>query len=322
MKHLFIINPVAGKGRALQYIPEIKKIFSKKTDDIYFIETTEGPGHATELVRRYVEKDTYRVYSVGGDGTLNEVLNGIAGSESSLAGVPAGSGNDFVRSLEEYDLNATKLYLLESLINGKEKIIDIGKINDRYFINISSVGFDAEVVYHANKLKKIPFINGLLAYTLGVFLTLINYGNNIVNITIDGNSIETDILLVAVANGKYYGGGMQPVPTANIQDGLFDICLIRSVRRLKIVRFLSKFIKGQHATVEEVSFHTGKEVKLVPHHEIALNIDGEISLIDHEVVFKIVPNAVKIVVPATSKSSTSSPASEKDSNIISDENKY
>ncbi|NMB95836.1 MAG: diacylglycerol kinase family lipid kinase, partial [Clostridiaceae bacterium] len=175
MKHLFIVNPVAGKGKALEYIPEIKRIFAKRKNDIYFIETTEKPGHAIELVKSYVKRDTYRIYSIGGDGTLNEVLNGMAESDSSLAIVPAGSGNDFVKSLESYStFDTTKSSLLNSLIDGMETITDIGKINDRFFINISSIGFDANVVYNAAKFKKIPFVNGLLAYTMGVLLTLVS----------------------------------------------------------------------------------------------------------------------------------------------------
>ena len=197
MKHLFIINPVAGKGKALEYIPEIKKIFSKRKNEVYFIETTERPGHATELVKSYVGKDTYRVYSIGGDGTLNEVLNGMAGSDSSLAVVPAGSGNDFIKNLENYsDLDTTKLAILESLIDGTEKPIDIGKVNNKYFINISSIGFDAEAAYHAAKFKKIPFFSGMMAYIFGALVSLIRFSRNILNITIDGKSIKDKILIL------------------------------------------------------------------------------------------------------------------------------
>jgi len=316
MKHLFIINPVAGKGKALEFIPKIEKLFSSRKNDVYFIETTERPGHATELVRNYVSRDTYRVYSLGGDGTLNEVLNGLAGSDSSLAVIPTGSGNDFVKSLENYSLfdihhtsqkevaNSTlkedlRISLLKSLVDGEERPVDIGKVNDRYFINISSMGFDAIVVHKTNTLKKLPFVTGLLAYILGVLFTLISYGKNMVSISIDGKTMEVNTLLIAVANGKYYGGGMQPAPSADIYDGILDICLIRSVGRLRILKFFPKFIKGQHEHVKEVSLHKGREIKITSHKKVALNIDGEVSIVNGETLFQIIPGAIKIVIPKT-----------------------
>lgn len=101
MKHLFVINPAAGKGKTLEYVDIIKKYFAGKKD-IYFIEITKYPGHCTDLVRKYVSRDTFRVYAIGGDGTVNEVLNGIAGSDSYLAVIPAGCGNDYFKSISKY----------------------------------------------------------------------------------------------------------------------------------------------------------------------------------------------------------------------------
>lgn len=321
MKHLFIINPIAGKGKALEYIPKIKEYFSR-IKDIFFIEVTKYPGHAIELVKKYVSKDTFRVYSVGGDGTLNEVLNGMAGSNSSLAIIPAGSGNDFVKSIFNYSFdknNSTvknlsdkdiivrdtndivtdsfKNNLLEKLINGNEATVDIGRINNRYFINISSLGFDAEVVYKSHKIKKFPLITGLLAYILSVLVTLINYRSNPLKIVIDGQTIEKGTLLVAIANGRYYGGGMEAVPSADLNDGLLDICLIEYVGRLKILKFLPKFIKGQHTSIKEVSFFKGKNIRIISNNKIAMNIDGETNIINGKVDFEIVPKGIRIVMP-------------------------
>lgn len=149
MKHLFIINPEAGKGKAIAYVESIKNIFQGMEDE-YHIEVTGYPGHATQIVKEYTSKEDYRVYAIGGDGTLNEVLNGIIGSTSSLAVIPAGSGNDFIKNI----VSEEDEYILLKTINGKEKYMDLGKVNDRYFINISSVGFDSEVVYNAKSIKK------------------------------------------------------------------------------------------------------------------------------------------------------------------------
>lgn len=308
MKHLFIVNPIAGKGKSLDYIPKIKEYFSTKNDP-FFIEVTEYPRHATKLVKEHVSKDKYRVYSIGGDGTLNEVLNGIVGSDSSLAVIPTGSGNDFSKTLDYYcslhEKDLSGIYrkqtsgdtILKKLINGTELSIDIGKINNKYFINISSLGFDAEVVYKSNKIKKLPLITGLPAYILSVLATLISYGSNLLEMSIDGLKIKKGVLLAAVANGRYYGGGMQAAPLAEIDDGFFDICLIEHVKRLKILRLFPKFIKGKHANIKEVSFFKGKNISIISKNKIALNVDGETDMVNGKIDFMLIPNAVKIVLP-------------------------
>jgi YegS/Rv2252/BmrU family lipid kinase len=304
MKHLFIINPAAGKGKTLDYVDIIKEYFAGK-NDIYFIEITKHPGHGTELVKQYVCRDTFRVYAIGGDGTVNEVLNGVAGSDSSLAVIPAGCGNDYFKSLAKYfpgkntpGKQVSKNRLLEMLVNGSELTIDMGKMNDRFFLNIASLGFDADVAHNCQKIKNLPFISGLFAYTLSVFATLISYKRNPVKITIGEVTMEKNILLVAVANGKYYGGGMQPAPSAEMDDGFLDICLIEYVGRIKIMKFLPKFIKGTHADVKEVSFHRCNSLSIFSRNKITMNVDGETSITEGKVDFEIIPGGIKIVLPA------------------------
>jgi YegS/Rv2252/BmrU family lipid kinase len=294
MKHLFIVNPVAGKGKTLPIITEINEAF-KGINEEYIIEVTERPGHATEIVKRYVEIEDYRVYSVGGDGTLNEVLNGIVNSNSSLAIIPSGTGNDFIKSICK-DLNMSNL--LYRTINGKEEFIDLAKVNHRYFINISSVGFDAQVVYNTVKLKKSALVKGSLSYVLGVLLTLFSFKSFNINIKIDENEINADTTLIAIANGKYYGGGMMIAPMAKINDGILDICLIKKVNKIKLLALLPTLIKGTHEEIKEVSFHRGKRVSIVSKDDIALNIDGEVCKVK-EVLFEIIHKGIEIVIPAT-----------------------
>lgn len=292
MKHLFIINPVAGKGKALKLIPDIERVFKNHPED-YIIEITERPGHATEIVRSYVEKEIYRVYSMGGDGTLNEVLNGMAGSRSILGVIPCGSGNDFIKSID----NGRDIYeIIERTIQGKERLIDLAKVNGRYFANISSMGFDGEVVYNTSRFKKLPAVSGRMAYILGVFYSLIRCKNYHLNISIDGEHIETESLLTAIANGRYYGGGMMPAPEAVLDDGLLDVCLIKKVNRLKLLRFFPKFIKGTHGSIEEVSFYKGRRIEVKCNEDIFLNLDGEVSRV-REAVFEVIPQGICIVMP-------------------------
>jgi len=220
MKHLFIINPASGKGKSIELIEKIKDKFHNSNEE-YIIEITKYPEHAREIVREYVKNQCYRVYAVGGDGTLNEVLNGIVGSNSSLGVIPVGSGNDFARTVyKSYDFDD----ILQGLISGKEKIIDIGKVNDRFFLNVSSVGIDAEVAKNAIKFKRMPMISGSFAYLLSIFMTLINYASCIMKISVDDKVIHEEILLAAVGNGVFYGGGMKVLPKASITDAVFDLC--------------------------------------------------------------------------------------------------
>jgi YegS/Rv2252/BmrU family lipid kinase len=292
MKHLFIINPFAGKGRTLKYIDEIKNAFREMKEE-YFIEITKYPSHASLIAEEYSSKGDFRIYSVGGDGTLNEVLNGMADSNSSLAIIPAGSGNDFIRSI--YKRNHMR-DILKSTINGTEKLIDIGMVNGRYFINISSVGIDAFIVVNSLRMKKLPFIPGKMAYILGIINALIRYSGSETEINFDGEIMKLKFLLLAVANGKYYGGGMLVTPQAQVDDGMFDICLVKDMSRLKILRVFPKLIKGVHGSLKEVSFRRCNKVIINSKDTIPMNVDGEIEHVN-QIVFEIIPKKIKIVVP-------------------------
>ena len=292
MKSLFILNPLAGKGAALKLLPEIKNCCDAGCHE-YTIETTKYPGHATEIASYYSAMDDYRIYSVGGDGTLNEVLNGMAGSGSSLAVIPVGCGNDFIRSITgEQNMNN----IVARTIEGIEKSVDLAKANGKYFINISSMGFDGLVNYNTINIKKIPYISGSVAYILGILVTLIKYKNYNLKISIDNETIETKSLLVAVCNGKYYGGGIQPAPTASVDDGMFDICIVKDLNVFQILVLFPKYKKGKHTKLKEVRFYSGQEVIIKSDCPIAVNIDGEIGLVT-EMVFELIPKGIKFVIP-------------------------
>jgi YegS/Rv2252/BmrU family lipid kinase len=293
MKHLFILNPVAGKGKTLRLLPEIKDYFKGRNEE-YIIETTRYPGHATEIAAAYSAKDTYRIYSVGGDGTLNEVLNGMAGSSSSLADIPSGSGNDFVKSI----LGSLVLKdVIKQTVEAEEQLVDFARVNNKYFINIASIGFDAQVVHKTGNYKKIPLITGKMAYMLGVFTTILKCSNQLLEITIDDVFVkQTKTVLIAVGNGRYYGGGMLPVPNAKIDDGQFDLCQVDAMSRLNILRLFPKYIKGLHGSIKQVHFYKGRKVCIRAAAPMIMNIDGEVAIVD-EAVFEIIPKGISFIVP-------------------------
>ncbi|HOM02334.1 MAG TPA: diacylglycerol kinase family lipid kinase [Acetivibrio sp.] len=296
MKHLFIINPFAGKGGGVEYVEKIEEYFMKNEElgnvEPYYIEFTKGPGHATEITRKYVENDRYRVYAVGGDGTLNEVLNGVMDSSSSLGVIPAGSGNDFFRNIGD-TIDSSLLY---RTINGEEKYIDVGKVNGRYFLNVASVGMDAEIVANARKFKKHPLFFGMSSYIAGIFYTVFRYKSFNSMVNINGVEHNKETLLLAVANGKYYGGGMKIAPFADINDGNFDVYHIDKANPLKIVLFFPQLIRGKHESIKEVKYFRAKEIKIRSEESFLLNVDGEIFDCC-EANFNIIPNGLRMVIP-------------------------
>lgn len=293
MKHLFIINPAAGKGTALKYVAKINEIFKTK-DEEYEILVTEGEGHAVEIVRDRVLKDQYIVYSIGGDGTLNEVLNGIIDSDSTLAVIPAGSGNDFIRSITKGN---TLKEILEKTMNGSIQAIDVAKLNNRYYINIASVGFDAVVAGNARKYKKKKFISGSMAYIVGVIEAFIKFRSIKASFEVNDKTYEDEMYLIAVANGKCYGGGLKIAASADVSDGLLDIYAIKKPSIISLIRFCVRVLRGKDISdIPEVNFIRCKKMRINCEDDVMLNIDGELSLVK-EINIELIHKAVNVMIP-------------------------
>ena len=292
MKHFFIVNPAAGKGKTVRIIPEIRE-FCESHGFSYEIEVTQYPGHATEIAKKQSSAQTLRIYSVGGDGTLNEVLNGMAGSGSSLAVLPCGSGNDFVRSIVGEKIPDD---IIPMTIEGTERLIDYAKANDKYFINIMSLGFDAQVAYQTVHFKKLPLISGKMAYILGILSTIINCRNEQMELKTDEDVLTGKCLLIAAGNGRYYGGGVHALPDALIDDSMFDICFVEAMTRLQILRLFPRYMKGLHRTIPGVHLLRSKKVEITLDKPIQFNRDGEIILAD-KAVLEIFHKSLPFVYP-------------------------
>lgn len=293
MRVLFIVNPVAGKGHALKIVPSIKSTMESITDTQYEIVYSKEPWDAEKIARDYAEKGTDIVFAVGGDGTVNEVANGLVNTNTAMAIIPGGTGNDFIRSL---GITGSPCEIIQRTLKGNRKKIDIGLINGRYFVNISSVGFDAEVAIAAQKAKKF-FISGSAAYVAGLISVIFTSRPKAIKMKADNIEVSDSILLVAVANGKYYGGGMKAAPDAVIDDGLFDICFISHIAKIKMFFLFPLFMKGKHKIIREVKFYRASRVTIEAEKPIYINIDGEI-IQDTNVTFELIKGGLAIAMPS------------------------
>jgi YegS/Rv2252/BmrU family lipid kinase len=292
----FIVNPIAGKGRTRVFAKEIERQLNKRNVK-YKIMYTEYPGHAINLASEVNEEEFSKVVSVGGDGTLNEILNGLNLKKMSLGIIPAGTGNDFIKCV---GIPTDEIEALEVVLNGVEKTIDLGLINDKRFINVAGFGLDVEVLRETIKFKRI--IKGKLAYVLGVVKALITFKSLKFQILIDGVEYSQEAMICAIGNGQYFGGGMKILPTAELDDGLFDICIVKKMAKIKLLYHFPKVFKGTHKELPWISYLRGKNIKLLTKESISINSDGEISQKDFP-EFKILNKSIKIIVPKDLKQS-------------------
>lgn len=302
MKHLFIINPAAGQGEARKLSSEIIALGEKLDLDVEIYET-KGLGDGEEKARQAAAScDSLRVYSCGGDGTLNEVINGVFGCPNvEVASVPKGTGNDFVRNFEG-DFGNLELQMLGKAVDC-DLISYTGERGIRYCANMFNVGFDSNVVDLTSKLKKKPFIGGSFAYLLGVLIILSKKkGAHLMIELEDGTKITDPILLIAIANGSYCGGGVKGVPRSVTDDGLMDVSIIQNVSRITFMRLFPKYSKGTHLEdkkgQEIVRYSQCRKITVTPHKgTMRMAVDGEI--IDAgRTEFQIVPRGFRIVLPA------------------------
>lgn len=288
LKHFLILNPAANQGRAAKTIPQIQGFFSK-WDLKYELAITKKPKEAIALAREASKK--YEVIvAIGGDGTINEVVNGLVGRMTTMGIIPAGAGNDFSKALGlKNDLKEN----LEIILRGHVRKVDVGKVNDLYFINILGTGFDALV---AESMATRPkYLKGLAAYLWGLAKTLKKYRFTRLKITADGFSEEKEYLMVAAANGEFFGGGFHLTPHASIEDGLLDVLLADKMTRNYLLKNLPKVIKGTHENLPEIKIFKSNKLIIESETELLCEYDGELLRGQKKLDISILPGALKVI---------------------------
>lgn len=291
MKNIIIVNPVAGNANNLKRGTNLKKMLNKNGIQADIV-VSDGPNRITTIVKELAQAEQTRFYSVGGDGTLNEVISGLIGTDSEVVVIPAGTGNDFVKSVSCYK-SMRKIALAS--INAKSIPTDVILFNNKYYcINILNLGLDAKIAENMNKFRKIPFITGSMKYNLSIFYTLAHAKNYKLKVRINEFVEKGSYTLAAIANGRYYGGGICPSPDANTTDGILNITLVKNSTLLQKLVLLPKYKKGKHESIKQLRHFETDNITVVSTKKFPVSVDGEIVL-TNRIHAKVLPKAVRVV---------------------------
>lgn len=277
MRHVFIINPTAGKRDCTARMMDMAKALAARHGlDVECI-LTKRPGHAAETARSLAQSGgEVRLYVCGGDGTLNEAANGIAGSgNAAMTCIPVGTGNDFLKNFGD---KAALFSDPENLWDGAAFPLDAIDCNGRLALTVACSGFDAQVADDVHTYGKIPLLGGQGSYivSLGVNFLLRSLGHQW-TITLDGRVMEGEYVLAAVCNGRYYGGGFMPVAEARMDDGVLNTLVVEKVSRPTFLRFVGAYSKGLYYTLPQVAqCYTAREIVIESREkDIVTCLDGE-----------------------------------------------
>ena len=304
MNHIkVILNPFAGKGAAGRSLAHIKDLLDAAQLD-YDLVQTQAPGHAIELARRAAADGFDVVAAVGGDGTINEVINGLmqfkteTGKTAAIGALPEGRGNDFCFGM---GLPTLLEPAVQALKHGSRRLVDIGRATGgfypqgRYFGNGVGIGFDAVVGFEAAKMKDMA---GFLGYAVAAVKTISLYHHPpVLSVEMDGREISQACLMVSVMNGRRMGGGFMMAPTSKSQDGLFDLCIAGQTSQLGIMALIPRFMKGTQAGHPVVRMEQAQRVvvKAVTG-SIPAHADGETLCTEgQQLVLEILPGQLELV---------------------------
>lgn len=296
MKHLFIVNPVAGGSDKTDLVSaRVGQYFSAHKGD-FEIYTTKAPLDAVDKIRYEAQLcDELRVYACGGDGTLNECVSAAADLDNVAVTVfPVGTGNDFVKMFgEEKD----RFKNLGQLVEGEVRPVDLIRCNDRYSLNICCVGIDARVGVDVHKYSKLPLIGGAMGYVTSALVNMIKGITEPMRVTCNGKLYYGDMNLVCVCNGQYYGGGFHPVPEARPDDGRLDILLIKGVSRAGFIKLIGQYAKGLYAQLTKYVTHLqSTELRIESEKEMVAAVDGE-CIRSTRLDIQLIPGGIRFVFP-------------------------
>jgi diacylglycerol kinase (ATP) len=296
---VFLVNPASANGATGKRWPELAHragLLGLSGETLF----SERPGHLIELAREAVDGGARLVVAVGGDGTLNEVVNGIAGRDVELATIPLGTGMDFVRT---YGVPTKFDDAVRVAVAGTTRTIDAGRVHyrtwggeeaDRWFANVGSVGMSGAVAQRANGMSKA--FGGKATFFYALTRVFLEWENTEVTVTLDDGEHRGRMHDVVVANGVWHGGGMKLAPDAAPDDGLFDVVLIGDIGKVDFLTTAPKIYKGRHVAHPKVEVLRSRRVEVDAAEPLPIEVEGE-QIGTTPAVFEVVPGALRLRVP-------------------------
>lgn len=274
MKHVFIVNPAAGKSDRTEIYRKLIDAAFVPRGLQYELLVSQAPGDCRKLAQQAAASgEEVRLYACGGDGTLNEVVCGMAGFENAaVTHYPGGSGNDSIKVFSD----TAPFFDLERLLDADETRFDLISCNGTYCANILSIGLDAKIGTDIARFKRLPFVSGKGAYILSILANVLSGRSAHYVVEVNGERIDAEQTLICVCNGRWYGGGFNPVPEAEPDDGLLDVLLVKKVSLLQVAAVIGKYQKGKYADYPALIRHE-RCTKLTIRCDTpsVVNIDGE-----------------------------------------------
>ena len=277
MTHQFIINPAAGsRNRTDAYSEVIHRLCREQNLD-YEVRVSTAPGECTRIAREAAQTgEALRLYACGGDGTLNEVVQGAVGFDNVAVTVfSGGSGNDFAKMFDQPEA----FFSLERLLDAQEVTLDLIKCNDDFSLNICSVGLDARIGTDVSHYKRLPLLSGFRAYAASTVVNVIKGIAEHYVVELDGQRLDGEYTMICVCNGRFYGGGFNPVPEADPTDGKLDVLIVDKVSRLQVAGVVGKYKSGRYRELPHLVQHYRTDaVRIVCDKPVPINLDGELRV--------------------------------------------
>ena len=291
-----IANPTAGRGRARRIGERVADLLRERGLDSDLM-VSKAPGDCERLAREVLARGARQVAACGGDGTVHEVVNGLANSDAVLGVVPCGRGNDLARAL---GLSRGVEDVVNTLVHGVDRAIDLGKAGDRFFATVASLGFDTAVAQRMRGqgvgfLTRALEVGGTVSYGLTVLRTLVGYRSSLVRLEGDFGVFEGRILLAATANAPFYGSGIKIVPDAVVDDGMLDVCIVADVSRWTVLRMFLRAYSGAHVGHSAVCVVQTRTLQIESDDSLWIFADGE-PMCEVPAMIEVVPRALKVKV--------------------------
>lgn len=297
MKHLFIVNPAARQGGRTTFVTTHIDQTMERLGLDYEIYITKAPMDAVEKIRQEAAScDDLRVYACGGDGTINECAGACARrSNVAMACFPCGTGNDFVKLFGD---EREKFKNIAALVDGEVSPMDIIRVNDRYALNITSVGLDSRVGVGVHEFDKLPVIgNGKNAYIVSALVNFCRKVTDNLTVTVNGEVYQGEMTAVCVCNGTWYGGSFHPVPEARPDDGILDVLIIRGLKRVQLPMLFLKYGAGRYRELSKYITHIQTDALRIQAEEpFVVNLDGE-GMTTKEANIELIPGGLRFLHP-------------------------